>query len=238
MRLALTEALNLNLIPYNPSDRTKLPKNDNKFVASFYNEEQAMELLRICKDSVIEPAVILTVYYGLRRSEVCGLKWSAIDFDKGTMLIKNTVVTVRTRVEKERAKNKSSYRTFPLLPAVKTYLKALQHHQKKMQLLCGDTYVRNDYICKWDDGRPLEPGYISKKFAKMIKSSTLPQIRFHDLRHSTASILIGLKFGLKEVQEWLGHNDISTTANIYAHLEYTTKVMMVDSLNEKIKLPV
>lgn len=236
MNIALKEALNLNLIPYNPCERTKLPKNDNKFVASFYNESQAMELLRISKDSVIEPAIILTVYYGLRRSEVCGLKWDAIDFDKGTMVIRNTVVKVKTLVEKERTKNKSSYRTFPLLPSVRTYLLELRRNQKKMQLLFGDTYVRNDYICKWEDGRPIAPGYITKKFAKLLKSSTLPHIRFHDLRHSTASILIGMGFGLKEVQEWLGHNDITTTADIYGHLEFTTKVTMADRLNEAIRI--
>lgn len=238
MHIALDEALNLNLIPYNPSDRTKLPKNNNKFVASFYNESQAMELLQIAKDSIIEPAIVLTVYYGLRRSEVCGLKWSAIDFDKDTMVIKNTIVRVKTRVEKERTKNKSSYRTFPLLPSVKTYLKSLQRSQKKMQLICGESYFRNDYICKWEDGRPFDPGYITKKFGKLIGASALPQIRFHDLRHSTASILIGMGFGLKEVQEWLGHNDISTTADVYAHLQYSTKVMMADRLNEAISMSV
>jgi len=107
MNIALKEALNLNLIPYNPCERTKLPKNDNKFIASFYNEQQAMELLGFCKNTSIEPAVILTLFYGLRRSELCGLKWDAIDFNNNTLVIRNTVVRVKTLVEKERTRIKA-----------------------------------------------------------------------------------------------------------------------------------
>lgn len=82
----------------------------------------------------------------------------------------------------------------------------------------GDAYRKNDYVFKWDDGKPYPPDYVTNKFRKLLAKYNLPQIRFHDLRHSCASILIELGYNLKDIQEWLGHSDIDTTGNVYGHL--------------------
>ena len=95
----------------------------------------------------------------------------------------------------------------------------------------GIEYISNDYILKWDDGRPFSPDFVTKKFQKLLKANALPRIRFHELRHSCASILINLGFTLKDVQEWLGHSDITITANIYSHLDVTRKQNMADKLS-------
>jgi integrase len=100
--------------------------------------------------------------------------------------------------------------------------------------LLGIGYIYNDYICKRDNGETFTPDYLTGRFVKIIRKNKLPKIRFHDLRHSAASMLLANGFSLKEIQEWLGHSNIATTANTYAHLQFQAKQNMAASLSEKI----
>ncbi len=100
----------------------------------------------------------------------------------------------------------------------------------------GNTYFESDYVFTWDDGRLLSPDYVTQKFAKVLKTCGLPHIRFHDLRHTTASVLLEAGYDLKRISEWLGHSDVSTTANIYAHLSFAGKTQTSDVLT-RIMLP-
>ena len=206
----LKEALKKNAIPYNPADRAKLPKCEPRPIGKFYTAEQAQRLLQLVKGKPIEPVVVLTVYYGFRRSEVCGLKWDAVDFEGNSLIVRHTVVKGVSRIEKDYTKTKSSYRTLPLLPNVKEYLLELKAQQQREKALQGDCYHHNDYVCRWPDGRPLAPDYITASFRRILKNSDLPVIRFHDLRH--------------------------TTANIYAHLDFCRKIDIGDKLSEAIAL--
>ncbi|MCI7232675.1 MAG: site-specific integrase, partial [Oscillospiraceae bacterium] len=92
----------------------------------------------------------------------------------------------------------------------------------------------SEYICRYDDGREILPDYVTHKFNKILAKSDLPKIRFHDLRHSAASLLINAGFNLKEVQEWLGHSDVATTGNIYSHLQYSSKINMANRFNDML----
>ena len=84
---------------------------------------------------------------------------------------------------------------------------------------------------RWADGKPFQPDYVTRKFPKLLKAAGMPKIRFHELRHSAASNLLNLGFSLKDVQEWLGHSDIKTTANIYGHLDAKRKLSMAEALS-------
>ena len=97
----------------------------------------------------------------------------------------------------------------------------------------GAEYQSNQYVFKWPDGHLYSPDYISHRFNDLLKKHNLPHIRFHELRHSCASMLIAMGFTLKDVQEWLGHSDVKMTANIYAHLDVTRKYSIADSLTER-----
>lgn len=108
----------------------------------------------------------------------------------------------------------------------------LKTHQEDMEQQFGDCYHKSEYVCTYNDGREISPDYVTHKFAKILATSGLPKIRFHDLRHSAASLLINSGFNLKEVQEWLGHSNIATTGNIYSHLQYASKVNMANRFNE------
>ena len=101
--------------------------------------------------------------------------------------------------------------------------------------LFGKGYQRNDYVFKWPDGRPFEPDYVTHHFAKVLARNGLPHIRFHELRHSCASLLLNNGCNLKDVQEWLGHSDIQTTANIYGHLDTARKQEIADRLTSCLK---
>ena len=123
----------------------------------------------------------------------------------------------------------------PLMDNITAYLQALKLQQNEMKLFLGKGYNENDFICKRDDGTPLNPDYVTHKFNSLLKDNNLPHIRFHDLRHSSASLLINMGFTLKEVQEWLGHANMASTS-IYAHLEYKSKERMADKISEKLNI--
>ena len=176
------------------------------------------------------PLLKITAIYGLRRSEVLGLKWDSIDFDAGTLTIRHTVSKVTKAVEKDKTKNATSYRSFPLTEEARSIFQAAQAAERENRRLCGRQYQENEYVIKWDDGRPYSPDYITQKFPALLKAHGMPHIRLHELRHSCASLLINAGFTLKGGQEWMGHSDSKMTANIYGHLDVARKQSIADKL--------
>ena len=226
----LKDAVRDELIPSNPCEQVILPQMQ-RYEAKYYTAEQLNTLLAAIRDEPLYPLVKLTAVYGLRRSEVLGLKWDSVDFENGTVTIKYTVTKVLETVEKDKTKNASSRRSFPLVPEVRAILLELKEQEKANRKLFGKAYAENNYIFKWDDGRPFAPDYVTHRFRKLLSNKGLPPIRFHELRHSCASYLINMGFTLKDVQEWLGHSDIKMTANIYSHLDVSRKKNMADALS-------
>ena len=225
----LKDAVINGVLAANPCEYLKLPPSE-RHEASFYNAEQLTTLLEATRDEPIYPLVKVTAVYGLRRSEVLGLKWDSIDFTNGFVTIKHTVVKQITTVEKDKTKNTASYRSFPLMPEIRELFLDLKQQETTNREIFGDSYAKNDYIFKWSDGRPFAPDFVTGKFNKLLKQHNLPHIRFHDLRHSCASNLLAMGFNLKDISEWLGHSDIQITANIYSHLDVTRKQAIADKI--------
>ena len=230
----LNEAIRDDLIVANPCALVRLPPRERK-QANFYTAEQLNTLLAVAKDEPLYPMIRVAIIYGLRRSELLGLKWDSIDFENDVLAVKHTVVKVSKKVEKDKAKTKSSYRSFKLSPEIRGLFLALQKNQRENSRLCGKAYVKTDYVFCWNDGRPFDPDYVSHRFKKILEAAGLPPLRFHELRHSCASLLINNGYGLKDVQEYMGHSDISTTADIYGHLETKRKLAMTDKLSDCIQ---
>lgn len=227
-------AIRRELIATNPVLGVELP-NKVKFEAHFYSASQIDHLVSLCRGTPIESAVVLAANFGLRREEVLGLKWSAIDLDEGVMTIRHTAVQLRgATLYQDATKSKASRRSFPILGRMKEYLKALKYHQEVMRIEYGSEYISNDYVCKWDNGKPMRPDTLSNKFRRLIEENNLPPLTFHGLRHSCASILLSQGCSLKQIQDWLGHEDIQTTADIYSHLEYRSKTGIADILDRSI----
>ena len=130
-------------------------------------------------------------------------------------------------IARDRLKTKSSYRTLPLLENVKIILQEKKEFQEQMKKVMRSGYSKEfeDYVCVDPLGRLYDPNYVTEHFAIILKNNNLKKIRFHDLRHSCASLLVAQGVSMKLIQEWLGHSDMGTTANIYSHVDSVSKVI-------------
>ena len=221
IRKALQYAMRTDIIPSNPADKVELPKIQ-KYNPSFYTSDEVKGLLSEVVGTKLEIPVMIDCFYGFRRSEVIGLKWSAIDFEKKTITINHTITQSNGKfIIRDKTKNNSSRRSLPLEPIVETFLLELKEKQEENKKLCGNSYNKDwlEYICVDDCGNLIRPDYVTETFLKLLKKRKLKQIRFHDLRHTCASILLKNGANMKEIQAWLGHSTYNTTADIYAHLD-------------------
>lgn len=233
---ALKHAVKLDLIPTNPADKVDRPKKD-RFIGSFYDAEEVNKLFEVSKGTKLEFPILFGAFYGLRRSEALGLKWDAIDFENDSITIRHTVTSVTLDgkvqlVAADTTKTKSSLRTLPLVPFVKERLLVLKKEQENNRRLCGRSYHKQyaGYVCINEIGDLIKPHYVTEQFPKLLDANGLRRIRFHDLRHSCASLMLANGVPMKQIQDWLGHSDFSTTANIYAHLDYSTKLSSADAM--------
>lgn len=236
IRKALQYAYKMGIIDSNPADKIQRPKK-TKYIGKYYNEDELATLFEKVKGDYLELAVILASFYGLRRSEVIGLKWSAIDFKNKTITISHTVTqaTIDGKcmvIKKDSTKSKSSFRTLPLVPRFEELLYRLKAQQEEHRTLCGNVYNTEytEYVYVNALGELIKPNYITQRFPEFLEKNNLKRIRFHDLRHSCASLLYANGVGLKDIQEWLGHSDISTTANIYTHMDFRSKIASANAI--------
>lgn len=208
---ALDEAVLSDVIAVNFASSVRYPKAEKR-KGNAYSPEEFGVLLRAAQEAgePLYAAIVLGGCYGLRRSEALGLRWSDIDLEAKTLSVRNTVTQNGTlRVEEEKTKTKASRRTITLLEETIPYFRKL----KQMQVQSGLTL---DKVCVWPDGREVRGDYLTRAMPKLAKSVGLPELRYHDLRHTAASMLVRVATP-KQVQEFLGHEDISTTLNIYVH---------------------
>jgi len=241
---ALKYAVKTDLILSNPADKVDRPRKE-AFQAGFYDKDELNALFEAVKGSQLEIPVMLAGFYGLRRSEVLGLKWDAIDFNNNTITIRHTITTFKVdgkqvTVASDTTKTKSSMRTLPLVPLFRERLLALKSEQQENRRLSGKSYNMRyiDYICVDEIGDLTAPNYVTGAFPKLLERNGLRHIRFHDLRHSCASMLLSNGVAMKQIQEWLGHSDFSTTANIYAHLDYNSKLSSAEAMQIGLGLKV
>ncbi len=222
LQLVFKSALENNLIKQNPCEFVKLPQIQQR-EPTYYTKSQIDTMFKAFQNSDLYPLIYVTLTLGLRRSELLGIKWDSIDFEKRTLTIKHTVVKYKGVIEKDTTKNKASHRIYPLNDKLYDIFVSLRDEEHANRKLFGKNYIDNDYVFKWKDGKPYSPDYITAKFSKMLKQNNLPHIRFHDLRHTCASLLLDENYSYKDIQEWLGHATFQTTLNIYAHYNHERK---------------
>ena len=240
---ALKYAVKMDLIPFNPADKVERPKKQ-RYIADYYRQEELERLLEASKDHPYSLLIQMTAFYGLRRSEALGLKWDAIDFERGTISVIRTVTTItvdgkQTEIEQQSAKTKSSLRSLPLIGSFREYFMQVKEAQELNKQACGNCYNHEyDGFAFVDElGERMRANYLTSAFPKFLESHGLRRMRFHDLRHSCASLLLANGVPLKHIQEWLGHSDFTTTANIYAHLDYKSKITSANVMDNILTLP-
>ena len=226
IRKALQDAYKNDLIPCNYADKAHRPKKE-EFISNYYNRDELQILFKAVKGLKVEFGVLMAGYYGLRRSEIIGLKWSNIDLEYKTISIKHTVTNCTIdgkyiQVAKDRAKTKKSIRSLPLIPPIYDLLVRMKKQEEINKEFFGNTYITkyNDYIYKDNNGELVKPDYVSSNFKLQVsKIPELQTIRFHDLRHSCAALLRYEGVPMEDIQKWLGHSQITTIESIYAHFD-------------------
>ena len=242
IRRALIYAVKIELLDSNPIDRVERPKKEH-YIPAYYDSQEINRLFELVAGTDLEVPVKLAAFYGLRREEVLGLRWKAIDFEENTITINHTVTQIEENgktvtVASDTTKTKSSMRTLPMVPQFRELLLRKKEEQAELRRVCGKCYNKEflDYVCVNALGERIKPSYLTNSFPAFVVKNGMRRIRFHDLRHSCASLLLANGVSLKHIQEWLGHSDFSTTANIYAHLDYQSKITSAEAILGGLKM--
>jgi len=219
---ALNDAVRRGLILANPAAVARTPKAP-QYRPRYLNPEEVAEALNLFDGHPAELPVILCALYGFRRSEVIGLQWKNIDFQNKSITVSVTMQQQGRNCYLAETKTESSYRTLPLIDKVYKLLLEQKARQERNRAILGQNYIESDLICTWNDGRLIQPDYVTKAFTKVIRKSKLPTVRLHDLRHSVASNLLNNSHSVTDVSGWLGHSTPVTTFGYYAHASKASK---------------
>ena len=240
---ALKYAVKTDMLIQNVADKVDRPRK-NSFQPVFLSAEEMQKMFEALRGTKLELPVLVAAFYGFRRGEVLGLKWDAIDFERGTISVIRTVTTItldgkQTEIEQQSAKTKSSLRTLPLIGSFREYFLQVKEAQELNKQICGNCYNHeyDGFVFVDELGERMRANYLTSAFPKFLESHGLRRMRFHDLRHSCASLLLANGVPLKHIQEWLGHSDFTTTANIYAHLDYKSKITSAQAMETGLALP-
>ena len=233
---ALRLAYRDDLIAKNPYEfMPKIKKEKSKM--EYYNKEELEKLFEVTDKSPLKLIVRVAAYYGFRRSELVGLKWDAIDFKNKMITIKHKVLHVNNKFYlSDTLKTTASHRTLPLLPEIESLLIERKEEIEKNKELFKKSYNHkyDEYVFVDDIGDLINPDIISNRFRTLLRKNHLKHIRFHDLRHSCASLLVASKVPMKNIQEWLGHSNFNTTADVYSHLDYSSKYESANALSKAL----
>jgi integrase len=236
---ALDDAIKMGLLARNVCDVVSPPRKEHKEINPLTPDE-ARKLLKVAKGHPQEALFVLALATGMRRGELLGLKWQDVNLAEGTLQVRRILGRLPTQMGKDRGdlyiesepKTKSSRRNIVLAGFA---LEALRQHrirQEEVRRLAGDLWEDHDYVFCTSLGKHLDPGYgVLVQLKMLLKKAGLPEIRFHDLRHSAATLLLSNGVHPKVVQEILGHSEISMTMDIYSHTLPTMQRDAMDRLN-------
>lgn len=233
---ALSLAYRDDLIPKNPYEfLPKLKREKSK--QEYYNKSKLEKLFEITDKTPIVLIVRVAAFYSFRRSEISGLRWKSIDFENKTITIENKVLNIKKEIIcSEVLKTLSSNRTLPLLPEIEERLLKRKSEIEKNKVLYGSSYNYkfDDYVFVNDMGDLILPDFITHYFGDLLKKHNLKHIRFHDLRHSCASLLVANGVPMKNIQEWLGHSSYNLTADTYSHLDFESKKQSANVISKAL----
>lgn len=237
---ALDDAIKMGLIVRNACDAVSSPRKQHKEIQPL-TSEQARKLLEAAKGHPQEALFVLALATGMRRGELLGLKWQDVNLDEGTLQVRRTLSRLPTQMGRDRGdlyveaepKTKSSRRNIALASFAVEALKQHSIRQKGMKRLAGDMWEEHDYVFCTPLGKHLNPGHgVLVQLKILLEKAGLPDIRFHDLRHSAATLLLSMGVHSKVVQEILGHSEISMTMDIYSHVLPTMQKDAMVKLNQ------
>ena len=211
------------MIAENPCEDVQLPKRQ-KYKSDVYSMDEIQKVLQLTKGTPLYVVSLLGFGLGLRRGELTALTWDDVDLENNIIHIRQNMVVVNGKPELKSPKSESSIRDINISGAMQYELAMLKRKQSEDGIL----FTKNNYVVKRRDGLPYNPNSITQAWNRFTKRNNMKHIRLHDMRHTNATTMIEEGVSIKTVQERLGHSDISTTMNTYAHV---TKGMDVTASN-------
>lgn len=225
LHAAFEYAIKQEIFDINPMKRVERPQ-PRKYVGAHYSVEEVKTLLSLTEDDTIYIPIVFAVYCGMRRSEALGVSWSNVDFENNVIRVNQKVIEVHRdgklqRVISDEMKTESSRRSFYMVPAVKEILLAHKEKQEQYRKQFGRAYSKKytDMVCVDPLGELIKPNYVTTHFPTILERNGLRAIRFHDLRHTCASLLPAMGVDMKVIQRYLGHSNMNTSADIYSYLD-------------------
>jgi len=213
---ALNQAVVWEIITKNPAALSKAPKVERKAMTA-YGAETTAQLLEALKDTRIYVPALLAVMCGLRRGEIVALRWRNIDLDNQRMSIVETAEQTKAEVRQKETKTGRA-RVVDLSSTVVAELRRHRAAQAEEQLRLGVRPDESAFVVAQVDGRPIQPNSLTHEWTRVLATTDLERIRFHDLRHSHATQMLAAGVHPKVAQERLGHSTIAITLDIYSHV--------------------
>lgn len=215
---ALVDAVAWKYIAYNPASNIKPPKRPRKRRTVWTPDQIQAFLLSVQRDR-FAPLFLLELTTGIRRGQICGLKWSAVDLDAGEITVHdNRVVVAGHARDKAGGKTENADQTISIDRATVAALRRWREIQDSEREFFGGDYPADDYVFTYQDGRPVHPDSIRQRFDRLAAAAGLPRITFHDLRHSYATGALRAGVSPKVVSERIGHANIGFILETYAHV--------------------
>lgn len=217
---AFLYAIDMEILDKNPMTKVKFPREKKAEIIP-YDIEQTITLLELIQNNkTLNTPVTLSIMLGLRRGECLGLRWSDIDFINNKIYIKQNLEYVKGVYYFKDTKTIKSQRTITAPNVLMDYLKEHRKWQKEIMLKSGGTWINeHDLVCtRMLNGKPIIPHSLSGMFKHFLSSNKLPHIRFHDLRHTNATLMLALGTNSRVAMQRLGHSNISITLGLYSHV--------------------
>ncbi len=215
---AFGQAVRWNLLPRNPCDATRppsIPRHEMRYL----DRDQVRQLLEATPDLTMRTLYAVAATAGMRRGEILALRWRDIDWARGLIVVQRTAHRIRgAGIVYGEPKTNAARRAIKLGTMTLDLLRAQRTAQLEQRLHAGPAWQDHDLIFTSLVGTPVEAARVSRLFARDLENAGLPRVRFHDLRHTAATLLIEQGVHLKAVQSTLGHSTIATTMDVYAHL--------------------
>ncbi len=234
LNIAFKAAVKHEYIMRNPVQGVDRPKKTKQEV-NIYTPEQMKRLLKICELDRLETTIKLGAYLGLRREEICGLKWEDIDWENQTLFICRARTQVGTKTVEKETKTYASTRKLYIPDALLDTLEKEKAAQDERRAQLPGFYQDTPYVVVMEDGKPYRPNYVSELFTKFLAKNDMPKIVLHELRHTFASL--SNEAGIQEfnIGKALGHANVSTTKKIYTHLFDDKHTKAVEAVAELIE---
>ena len=218
---ALEQAVRWNLVPRNVADLVDPPRNAH-FEMTTLSPEQARLFLETVAGNRLETLYVLALTTGMRQGELLGLRWRDVDFEEGTLQVRGSLQRIGGKLTVTATKTQHSQRRVSLTPSAVSALRRHRIVQKEERLRLGAAWQGEELVFTNEIGRPIGSASLLRlSFLPVLKRAGLPQMRFHDLRHSAATLLLGRGVHPKIVSEMLGHSKIGTTLDLYSHVTPT-----------------